>query len=198
MQNVIEKLRNLLADNLSTNGYDVFEYTITKSFKLTESNVEGDTIEIHLQATGDPTLTYTFDDVTNKVAIIDSLVSGDVIIVTYSYFSKYSETELTGWINAAFVYLSTEKYEDYTVVSGDTISPEPTLAEQNLIALIASILIKPNISGYRTPEITITFNDKMSREDKISRVINQFSKSAGVFNYLSIDLNYLDIVELDE
>jgi hypothetical protein len=92
-----------------------------------------------------------------------------------------------GYIRSALSSLAIEKYKTFVARSDNTIYPTPNVNEEYLISFIAAVIIKGNISSYRTPEITINFTDKLSREDKIRQAIRQFSKTYGVVQYIELD-----------
>ena len=64
------------------------------------------------------------------------------------------------------------------------IFPTPTSNEENLIAVVASILIKGDIVSYRTPELTINFERGDSKEIKIKKFVRQFKKTYGCLEYI--------------
>jgi hypothetical protein len=130
---------------------------------------------------------YSYSTTTGKLTITGTLTPGNSLEVDYSYYIKYSDTELQGFVGAAFSYLSTEKYKCFTVKTANIIFPSPTEAEKNLIAIVASILIKGDIISYRTPELTISFERGDSKEKKIKRFLKQFNKSYGILDYIKLD-----------
>lgn len=187
MITIIEKVRNLIADNEVTNGVDVFTYessTSSKVFTLTESNISAASIVVYKNGVVWASSNYSYNLNTGKLTVTGTLTAGDSLEVNYTYYTKYSDSEITGYIKAALTYLCVERYETFTVESGDVLDPEPTEAQEHLIALVASILIKGSIKSYRTPEISITFNDNDSLELKIRKAIRQFDKAFGVMEYI--------------
>jgi hypothetical protein len=141
------------------------------------------------------TSNYSYSTLTGKVTITGTLAVGDSLEVDYSYYTKYSDTELAGYIKAAISHLSVEKYKTFAVKEDNIIFPTPTELEENLIAIVASILVKGNIVSYRTPEFTITFEKGDSIEKKIKKITRQFNKTYGNIKYIRMDEK---IVELDE
>jgi hypothetical protein len=187
MNTVISKLRNLTGDNFKSFA-DFFQYNgISSTFTLTESNVDSTSILVQKNGSLWASSNYSFDVSTNKVYVTGTLVAGDILEITYSYYSKYSDTEMKGYIRAALSYLAVEKYEVFKAGSDNEIFPTPTEAEENLIALIASIVIQGSIRAYRTPEITIDFNEKLTKEEKIHHAIWMFRKAYGVTKYIKTD-----------
>jgi len=127
---------------------------------------------------------YSYSTTTGKLTITGTLTAGDSLEVTYSYYQKYSDTEIIGFIKSAIAYLSIEKYGTFTVKNDNIIFPTPTELGENLIAIIASILVKGDVSSYRTPEFSITFNRGDSIETKIKKFVRQSKKSYGVLIYI--------------
>lgn len=127
---------------------------------------------------------YSYSTTTGKLTITGTLTAGDSLEVTYSYYQKYSDTEIIGFIKSAIAYLSIEKYGTFTVKNDNIIFPTPTELGENLIAIIASILVKGDVTSYRTPEFSITFNRGDSIETKIKKFVRQSKKSYGVLIYI--------------
>ena len=188
METTIAKTRDLIQDNLK-NGYDLFEYLTSSVFTLSESNIDESTIAIFINGvdhTGSGE--WSFDSNTNKITI-EGLVVSDIVEVHYQAYIKYSDNEIKSYIRAAFVYISVEKYADFTIGSAEAIVPVPTEAEDNLIALVASILIAGSIRSYRTPEISINFEDTMSKEQKIKFAVRKYKKLGQYLDYVDLKAN---------
>jgi len=189
MINIILKVRDLIQDILKTDGRDVFIYesiTSSKIFTLTEANVSASTIIVLKNGVVWAATNYSYSTVTGKLTVTGTLTAGDSLEVDYSFYSKYSDTELGGYIRAAITYLSVEKYGTFTVKSDNIIFPTPNESESDLIALIATILIKGDVVGYRTPELTMTFERGDSKEKKIKKFVRQFKKVYGTLDYIDL------------
>jgi len=190
MTGIIEKIRNLTEDLLITTGKDNYTYESSLSSKvipLTGSNVVESTIKVYKNGSLWADSNYSYDSDTGQLTVTGSLTIGDNLLITYSYYLKYSDTELKGYSKAAFSYISVEKYKTFVEKTNDIIFPTPSEEEENLIAIIASILIKGDIRSYRTPELNVTFNDSDSKEIKIRKVVRQFKKTYGYTNYIELD-----------
>lgn len=188
MEKIIEKLRNLIEDDLITTGRDVFTYesiTSSKIFTLTEANVSAATIIVQKNGVVWSAANYSYSTTTGKLTVTGTLTAGDSLEVNYSYYAKYSDNELIGRIKSAIFYLAIEKYGVFTVKSDNVVFPTPTESEENLIAVIASILVKGDVVSYRTPELTMTFERGDSKEKKIKKFIRQFKKTYGVLKYIN-------------
>lgn len=182
MQEIINKCRNLISDNyiLASN---TFEYLTSKIFTLTEGNIDATSLLCYKGGALWASSNYSYSATTGKVTVTGTLVLGNILEFNYNAYKKYSDNELRGYIRAAISYLSIEKYKTFTVRSDNVIFPTPREKEENLIAVIANILIDGSISQYRTPEITIFFNGKLSKEEKIKQTIRQFQKTLGVIKF---------------
>jgi hypothetical protein len=198
MTTVIEKVRNLIEDGLKTDGRDawVYESTVTsKIITLTESNVVATSVVVLKGGVVWASSNYTFSTVTGKLTVTGSLTVGDFLEIDYSYYKKYSDTELQGHIKGAISYLSVERYKTFVVKSDNVIFPTPDEGEENLIAMIACILIKGDVVGYRTPELTISFERGDSKEKKIKKLVRQGKKCYGVLKYIDMDEKIVDTDE---
>lgn len=186
MQNIIIKLRDSIEDNYKYTT-DSFEYITSKVFTLTESNIDATSLVCYKNGTLWAATNYAYAATTGKVTVSAALTAGDVLEFVYNAYAKYSDTELRGYIRAALGDLSIEKYKTFVSKSDNTIYPTPTEDEEYLIAFIASVRIKGSISSYKTPEITINFNDKQSNSEKIRQAVRQFAKAYGVLEYVELD-----------
>ena len=128
--------------------------------------------------------TYDYNSDTNQIVITDSLSEGDLIFVKYTYY-KYSNNEILGYIRSALVWISIygdceddfELYEEY-------IDPTPSNKELDLISIIASIIVNPNHSLYKLPNITVTYPKKVSKIEMIEQLINKFYRGLGVIEII--------------
>jgi len=200
MDTIIEKIRNLIEDILITTGRDVFQYesiTSSKIFTLTESNISVSTIIVYKNGIVWAGTNYSYSTTTGKLTVTGTLVVGDSLEIIYSYYAKYSDNELRGWIRATLSYISVEKYRTFVAKSDNIIFPTPSEPESNLIAVIAAILIKGDIRQYRTPEITINFEPSESKEKKIRRAVRQFKTSYGILDYVQMDKKIVEVVDQD-
>lgn len=186
VSDIEDSVRALIGDT-ATNMIpgDIFTYDTDNSFTLTESNVISVTSVLKNNvelSSGD----WSYDSNTNKVTITAPLTSGDVIEIQYSYYPNYSSTEIRKYIEAALIHISACNYKTF-IVSGSNnyIYPTPTIEEKYLIALIASILIKPDNKSYSLPDVRITVPRDVPTIEKIRQTIATFKhNSTGVFDVL--------------
>lgn len=174
-ETIIPIVRVLIEDEASLKK-DIFVYNgISTLFTLTEASV----IEIESVLVNDVEsgVTCAFDDVTKKIDITSPLIIEDVVEVNYSAYENYSDTEITAYIKSALTHLSVNNYKTFKVVSS-SLYPEPTDAECNLIAMIASTIINPQNVSYRMPDVNITVPKDLPTSDKIRKIIASFKKNA--------------------
>lgn len=176
------KFRDLVQD-FSKSMLDIFSYTVSAVFTLTEENP----ITVSDVSVNDSSLSasdYSYDSTTRKVTITSSLSSGDSIKITYTYYSKYSATESQGYIKSALTHISINNYADWKVVASE-IYPEPSTKEDNLIAAIAAIIAEPGNRTVRMPDVSVIVPKDLPTNVKIKQIINAFKRSShGVFSVL--------------
>jgi hypothetical protein len=184
MDSIITKIRDLTHD-LASPIRDVFQYTTSAVFTLSEANVIASSIVAYKNGTLYASSNYSYNSSTGKITVTGSLVSGNTLEFDYQAYIKYSDTEIKSYIRQALIYLTAERYNTFVAKSDDTIFPTPSEAEEGLISLIATLLFDCTISSYRTPEFTVTLERDISRPMQIKRVIAQFRKSNGVLRYIN-------------
>ena len=164
---------------------DIFTYTTSAVFTLSEPNA----VSVSSVLQNDSELSssdYSYDSSTNKVTISASLTSGDTIEVQYTHFPDFSNNEVDSAIRAAVVHLSIKNFYTFEIGSDDYVYPEPLDSEQNLIAFVASIILKPDNKSYRLPDISITMPaGTLPLDNIISRAIAIFKNNThGVFSII--------------
>lgn len=182
LSDLVESVRYLIEDFGETDTY-VDEYENSNIFTLPEENATAvSDVRVNGVSSG---VSYSYNSSTNKVTITSALSSGDSIEIDYSYYSNYSESEIKKYIRSALLHLSTKNYFDFTV-ENEIIYPAPLKKEQNLIAMIASVLIKPDNNSYSLPDIRITVpRGSLSTHDLISKIVAISKKNShGVFDIL--------------
>ena len=175
----------------NTTALPLASYTVTKLTDNTFTVVGINAIVTSGTCTYTITANYSYSTVTGKITIIGTLAAGDSLEIDYSYYTKYSDTELSGYIRAAISYLVVEKYGTFIIKPPALIFPTPSESEENLIAIVAAIFINGNIRSYRTPEITITFNENESVSKRIHKLVRQFKKATGILTYIKLDETYV-------
>ena len=184
------KIRALVVDN-SKSGFQTFIYTTTAIFTIAQTSI---TI-IKVLLNGQETTDYTFDAVTNKIEITASaLTTSDVIEVDYTY-NKYSDTELDGYIRSALVFISVYSHSDefnYELEgeSAGEMEIVPTMDSHvgDIVAMVASILIKPGYSQYNLPNLKVVYPEKMTKEERIAKLITRFNEGIGLNAVIQFDI----------
>lgn len=151
-------------------------------------------------------LYWDYNAITNQIIITMPsgypLQTNDTITFRYSFYNKYSDTEITGYIQSALCYFVQYRYkklflmdDDNDVVSVDqdntdftaTNDAGITLAEIQFIALITSISIDPQNVRVKTPDIETTPPMHESKQDQIKFAFLSYQKFTGSVEYLEDD-----------
>jgi len=173
---VLTKIRALSGDWLLT-GTQTFTYTTSLIFTLDELNATAVNDLTIGGAALDSGETYSYSATTHKVTVVGATpTAGDEVEVNYSYYNKNSDTVLAEYVRAALVYISIysecQDYELETDGDGDyNFEPTPSNKQLDMIALVAGILINPNWSEYKLPNITIKYPRTQTKETKIRKLI---------------------------
>jgi hypothetical protein len=114
------------------------------------------------------------------------LTSGDSIKIDYTCYQNYSDSEITSYIQAALVHLSINNYYDFEYDStDDKIYPDLEPREENLVAIVTSLLINPDNRSLRLPDLTVNIPNDLPTDKKISKTIARYKHdSHGVFDLL--------------
>jgi len=190
LDSIRTKIRALVTDN-EKSGFETFLYTTTNIFTISQTNI---TI-VQVLLNGEETEDYTFDSVTNKITITASgVTSSDVIEVDYTY-TKYSDTEIDSYVRSALVFVSVyTRNDDFDFeLEGESagnmeIVPTMDSKTSDLISLVSSILIKPNYSSYNLPNLKVTYPVKMTKEERIEKLIGKFNEGIGLNAVLQFDI----------
>lgn len=178
------KVKSLVGD-FGKSSFEIFEYTTTNIFTIATNNITITKVLINNVETSD----YSFDSTTNKITISASgLASTDKLEVDYTYFS-YSDTELKEYIRAALVWISIyAKNEGDYEIEAESVYPTPDNATEDLIAIIASILIKPNYNRKSlSGGITIVYPKNMPKEKVIESLIIRYHRGIGVTGLITLE-----------
>lgn len=180
------KVRALIEDNIAKKGLESFVYRNSNTWTLAEENISSiSKVLLNDEELG--TGEYSYDSETNRITITATgLASQDIIQVYYSYY-KYSDAEINEYIRGALVWMSTiaEGADDYEL-EDDYIEPTPDNRTMDLIALIASILIKPDYTTYRLPTVSVVYSGRMPKDQKIQKLINRFYYGKGIGGILEL------------
>jgi len=195
---IITLIRGLIKDLSSSDGRNTFEYVSDSSFKLSENRISASTIIVYQNGTVLPSTEWSYNADTNKVTCSMagsgySLTSGDAIMITYSFYEKYSDTEITSYITSNLTRFTQKRYSKrFYMNSSDVIVSDngvnPTRSEGDLIALITAVDIEPQNIDIRTRDFTISATENKSKSELINDIFIQFARG-----YISLD--FLEIEE---
>ena len=111
----------------------------------------------------------------NKVTVVATLTSGQVLQFYFDYYSNYSDVQIKAAIESALTYISIKDLKDfYYNTTDEQITPYPSKKEEYLIAIIASIILKPNYTVYKTSTVEVRCAGDKTKEQKIQDVIKDF------------------------
>jgi hypothetical protein len=185
---ILRITRSFLKDNLRTDGRDTYQFTGSAIFTLTEDYVSSATIKVYkngvLLSSG-----YSYNSSTNILTITAILATNDIILVTYSYFDKYSDTELLGYLECALAdfsrygYRKTFRLNDANteVITIDGVNPDAKESYQ--LAIITAIETDAMNIDIRTKDFTVTATEKESKSDLIGKAMTQFTTYYGDFSF---------------
>lgn len=177
---IVSKIRHLLSEN-STSGKDFFTFESSKVFTIGDLNVQTITAVLKNGAEVSESGNWEYSSTTNKLTFESSysINVGDVIEVQYTYYPNYSDAELDSYTRASLIHISANQYKTF-FVANDKITPTPSEDEENLIALIASILIRPDNRNYKLPDISIQVPlNSSTTSELIKHTVARFKKSSG-------------------
>ena len=183
LSNIRAKTRYYI-DSLKSHS-KTYIYTNSLVFDLPESNtssVTAVTVDGSALGSGD----YLYDSDTQQVTLSSGVASSNSSVIIYYEYTDYSNTELNGYIIRALGDLSINKYrknKEYFQVNNlstpTKIIPIPNEGEENLIAFVVGIYIRPNYSEYRLPTLTIKYPKTEDRDMKIRKAVQLFKTNLG-------------------
>lgn len=194
---IITLIRGIIKDIQKTNGKNAFDYDSDSSFKLSEENASATGINVYQNTTLMSTDDWSYNSDTNEVTITPvtsgvSLTKNDNIIITFNYYDKYSDTEITSYIKANLARFTQKRYSKtfYMNDSNEVVNSSgenPTEKEGNVIALITAIDIDPQNVKIRTPDFTIDASESKSKSQQIDDILNQFMRNFGDVDFMELE-----------
>jgi hypothetical protein len=187
---IIKPIRGLIKDTGKT-VRNAFEYVSDSSFKLSDANVDDSTIKVFVNGADITDANWSFNEDTNKVTISSTLTEGDTVIIVFVCYEKYSNAEITSYIEANLVRFTQKRYkksfsiEDDEIVDADGESP--TKAEGDVIAIVTAIDIDPQNVEIRTRDFTVTASENKSKSEQFNEVFAQFDRGFVSLDFLEID-----------
>ena len=185
-------LRGLLKDILlnNNNAPAVWSYDGDITFTLPDENVSEATIVVKKNGIALADSDWSYNSSTNEITITASLVTNDTITITYSYYDKYSDTELKDFIQASLSYFSQYGYHKLFTLNTDedeviTYNGEnPNLKEAYQIAIITNIVIDPRNVNIDTREFKISAEEDKSKSDLLGVAFQQFMNYTGEISFI--------------
>lgn len=176
---ILTKIRALIQD-LPKTDFQIFTYSTSNVFKLAEPNIEEVVKVLVRGAVLGSGQSFDLDEDSNEVTVNGvSFNVNDPIEVKFT-FTKYGDEELTQYIRAALTWLNIYGVgEEEFEIEDDEITPDIIKAQEDLIALVCSILICPDFQNYKLPNVSITYPSLMPKEERIARLITRFQHDAG-------------------
>ena len=191
MASLITELRQktrALCSDFSQKGVETFTYSSGDKVFTLQEEYPNDITSVSVDGVALGSAEYSYDTDTNGLDISGSglVSSGDIIVVRYTYY-KYSNSEIDEYIRGALAWISLFAFtcNDFEF-EDDDVYPTPTSKEEDLIAIISAILIKPNYSEYKLPNITVRYPRTMDKETKIQRIIEKFYRGLGIDGILEL------------
>jgi len=190
---IIRWIRQLINDQEKPDGYEAFEFDTDNIFSLSEDFIDEDSITVFKNGTEISDLYFSFDPDSNQVEINlptgDELVKEDLIEIKYSYFAKYSNTEIAGYIEGSLLYFVEFRYKKIFEVNSESKvvainDSNPTTEEGYMIALVTSVHIRPDNKVTRIPDITISGSQNKSKKDQIAEIITRWTSFVGSLSFL--------------
>ncbi len=175
------KIRALIQDTPKPD-FQIFAYSNSNVFKLAEPNIEEVTqvlVNGVLLGSGQ---SFDFVEDSNEVTISGVSFNVDDLIEVRYTFTKYSDSELTEYIRASLSWANVFEVgdDDFEIDEpSDDIFPSLSKTESNLIALVASILICPDYTSYKLPNLSVSYPVQMPKDERIVKLITRFRHGIG-------------------
>jgi len=195
---IITTIRGLIDDLLQTDGASGFQYDSDNSFKLGKEHVVAASILVYQNGTLIPATEYAYNADTNKVTITFvssgySLTKGDAILITFNYYERFSDSELTSYIKSNLAEFTRRSYKKTFYMSSSdevlTLNGEnPTFKEGYLIALVTAIKIDPKNIKISTRDFTFTAEENKTPSEQLDDLFMRFDLTLGILDFLDEEL----------
>jgi len=187
-------VRALLKDRLKTDGRDSYVFTGYTNFTLSEDYPNAASIVVYKNGVILPS-GYSYNTSTNILTITASLTTNDIILISYSYFDKYSDAEIVDYIESSFVYFAQFGYRKIFKLNDDrdevlTLNGiNPTAKESYQIAIITALCIDPENIDIKTKDFSVSATNKLGKIELIQDAFMKFSVWLGniTFDDIIID-----------
>lgn len=193
ISSVIDLIRGLIRDNQKSNGHDIYEYAVSTKFYLSEDYISESSLVVYVNGVLLDEDDWSYNSSDNSIVISfdtsgESLSENDLILITYSYYAKYSDNEIKGYLKSALTYFSEFQYpKTFEINSDDEVvainGANPTNNECYFIAIITAIHIEPEDLEIRTKEFSIIRNQSKNKKEQIADAFNRFSSFIGEIEF---------------
>ena len=185
---ILRIVRSLLKDRLNVTGRDSYIFLGSSSFTLTEDYPSSASIKVYkngtLMSSG-----YSYNASTNILTVSSLLATNDIILICYSFYDKYSDSELTDYLECALAYFAQFGYKKLfrlndartDVITVDGVNP--TAKECYEFAIITSIETDAQNVEIRTKDFTVTSTEKESKSDLINKAMMLFTTWYGEVSF---------------
>ena len=190
---IITIIRGLIKDLLRADGKKSYVYKTDNSFLLPEPFVNSTSINVYQNGTLLNTADWSYNTTTNKVTINflttgNSLDVDDSIEIKFSYYSKYSDTELVSYIESTLVFFAQKRYKKLFMMGcNDSIvtynGVNPTKEEEYIIALITAISIEPQNIDIKTKGFSVSAIESDSKSEQIAKVFRDWLRTQGTITF---------------
>lgn len=197
---IVTLVRGLINDQLKTTGYQAEEYVSSATFTILEDFIDSDTLIVKHNGSTLDEVDWSYNSSTNTATITPvtsglSLTSGDTIEFFFSYYQKYSDVEIKGYIKSALAWFAIFRHHKLFEidVNGDVVPLDGQLtntAEEYLIATVTAITIDPENVEIRTPDFTLIPVQNMSKKEQIAFVFSNWRRFVG--NIEAVDMRTED------
>jgi len=186
-------VRALLRDRLQTDGRKSYTYEGIAVFTLPDDFPDSSTITVSKNGTPLSSSDWTYSSTTNAVTITASLTTNDIILITYHYYDKYSDSEILDYIESSLALFAERNYEKVFLLNSDRDKVvtyngiNPTLSEVYQICVVTAINIDPKNIDIRTKEFSISAEEKKGKSELIDEAFQKFTGSfLGEFEWLEL------------
>lgn len=186
-------IRGLINDQQQTDGKNLFEYDTDTSFTLSEPFIDITSFVVYQNNEVLATQDYSYDSDSNRLTIsfVTSgkvLTKNDLILITYDYYKKYSDIEISAFLNSSLGYFVQHRFKKtFEIDSNDLIVAiddfDPTTNELYFISIISAILVDPQNISIKTSDFTLTAKRNISDQEQIAKAFAQFKRFVGSISF---------------
>lgn len=194
---IITLVRGLIKDLVNSTGKNVYSYGTDNAFKLSKNRVSASSIIVYQNGVDITSDNWTYNADTNKVTLTMAMSGyilslNDTIMITFDYYEKYSDSEITSYIKSSLMQFAIRNYkklfymnDSSEVVTENGINPDRK--EGYIIASITAIDIDPQNVKIKTRDFDISAVEDKSKSELIQDVFAKFNKAYISLGFLEIE-----------